>query len=255
MRKRYQFQKSNTPFQYKSDDSQIPLIEETPVSVEYESEERARVSLTDYVLRVGDSVTRDFTIGIVSTGLGFGLLHVAVNPVLISGVYASSYFAFSWGIAKIASSNIKLNLVDQFDQNHSVNSTKWQREGFSADEEVLDEEDPPPTGKTILSIGTNGQTPVSYIVDDLIPENWSWKQFRVACQNIKNSGNFSEPGSKLTKSKFSELRKSFFDYGFDYGVVMVAWRDSGEVRQGLRMSGNCKALIAEMAKMSSLRGG
>lgn len=220
-------------------------------SVEYENETRVEIKITDYVLRIGDSVSHDIKWGLTSVGFGFGFLHVAWSMDLQSILYGSSYVAFTWGISKMLSSNMKLNLVDQFDRNHSVNSTRWQREDMNSGS---DPEEPLQKWQAFtLTVGNSQIGMESFNVGELIPAGWEWREFRLTSQNISNSGNFSEKGARLHKDKFNQFRNHFFDYQSRTGKDLISWRDPGHRRGGLEMSDHCRALIWEIARMQTLK--
>lgn len=249
MRTRNEFRRSNNS-QYLDDQVYRPA---SPAPVEFETEERAPVSIESYVIRVGDSISRDKTLGLTSLGMGFAFVQVANNPdQLFSYLMGASYVFSMWGISKFICSNVKEDLVKTFNKNHTVRSTNWQL--FSnQDEPTQEDENQKEWERYVIRVKVASGALRAYSIGEFIPHGWSFKEFKSACQNIKNSGKFSEPGSKLHKDKFSQLRESFFEYGYETQNPMIFWRDPDNKNRGVRMSSHCKVIIDEVTNIRNLK--
>ena len=196
---------------------------------DYEREIYTAVTATEFVIDIGNSLARDITNGLVSLGTAAAFAHTATgfSDLKTSLLFGGSYIALAYGVAKVISSESRSNLVEQFNTHHAVRSFDRKT---TAKIQVAPPEEVEEKKREILTVNER-----QYTVDDFVPAGWSRKQLRDFCQNVKNSKTFSEPGSGLHKDKYVQARDTFLNNTDESGEHLVAWKDSSNRKQGVKI--------------------
>lgn len=199
-----------------------------------------RVIYDQYVFDFGDMVMRRYSVGfgflfvtIPFALFGFGLID-ALTALIFSGVAASLGIAFGC----IMSAEMTFQRANSFDKTYSSAAVTYEKaKPVNAHVEMQNHQ------PINVTIGNSHDGIVKHDFSELLPPGWKWKQLRMVCRNVLQSGTFSEGGCDLSSGPYTTLRNHWLEYEDENGEKILDWKHPGHTRGGVKLIGQGRAIV------------